>query len=459
MKRFLRITLAFSVAYLLALACLFNGCVSGNSDNGTNSSTHTGTTASTGTLTATGSSTNTDVVNATGLSQKVMCGYQGWFGAPGDGVFDNWQHWTRNRLEPAPDTMTIDMWPDLSDFDQDELFPTAFQFQGGQNACLYSANLEKTVTRHFSWMKDYGIDGAFVQRFVWSLRNQRKKTFRDNVLSHCMEGASQHGRVFALMYDISGTDESELVSMITSDWRHLVDNMSITDSPRYLRFNGLPLVGIWGMGFTDRPGTIENCETIIEFFKNNPETKYRAALMGGVPTYWRTGTNDSKSGYSGVYASFDIISPWTVGRYKYDSEVDSFRTSLVEPDLTLTDSLGQDYMPVCFPGFSWANIMENAALLNQIPRRGGNLLWRQAYNWLDAGCDSLYVAMFDEVDEGTAIYKVLPTQDDLPSTGLFLPLNADGETLPSDWYLRLTGEAGKALRGEIPLTTQRPIDP
>ncbi len=41
----------------------------------------------------------------------------------------------------------------------------------------------------------------------------------------------------------------------------------------------------------------------------------------------------------------------------------------------------------------------------------------------------------------------------------FLPLEADGETLPSDWYLKLADYAGRMLRKEIAPTSARPIDP
>ena len=71
----------------------------------------------------------------------------------------------------------------------------------------------------------------------------------------------------------------------------------------------------------------------------------------------------------------------------------------------------------------------------------------------------IYGAMFDEVDEGTAMFKLAPTDAQLPAQGSFVPLNIDGEALPSDWYLRLAGEGSKMLRGEIPLTSLRPINP
>ncbi len=65
-----------------------------------------------------------------------------------------------------------------------------------------------------------------------------------------------------------------------------------------------------------------------------------------------------------------------------------------------------------------------------------------------------------EVDEGTAIFKVTANASDLPvPTGGWLALDADGHSLPSDWYHRLTGEAQLMLEGRIPLKSRIPIDP
>jgi hypothetical protein len=55
----------------------------------------------------------------------------------------------------------------------------------------------------------------------------------------------------------------------------------------------------------------------------------------------------------------------------------------------------------------------------------------------------IYVAMFDEVDEATAIFKCAqnpPSGDDAKFVG--------HEGLPSDFYLKVTGQAGKLLRDE-----------
>jgi hypothetical protein len=60
-----------------------------------------------------------------------------------------------------------------------------------------------------------------------------------------------------------------------------------------------------------------------------------------------------------------------------------------------------------FPGFSWYNLKNGATAINKIPRDGGRFMWRQAYRYIsNPNINTLYLAQFDEVDEGTAIFKV-----------------------------------------------------
>jgi hypothetical protein len=63
----------------------------------------------------------------------------------------------------------------------------------------------------------------------------------------------------------------------------------------------------------------------------------------------------------------------------------------------------------------------------------------------------LYVAMFDEVDEGTAIFKCNPNPP-LSEFDQFLSL----QETPVDHYLKLVGEASKGMRGEIEIKRQMP---
>ena len=114
-------------------------------------------------------------------------------------------------------------------------------------------------------------------------------------------------------------------------------------------------------------------------------------------------------------------------------------------------------MPVIWPGFSWHNLYNDSSF-NQIERQGGNFYWRQVYNTISSGAKMIYVAMFDEVDEGTAMFKLVAESDQLPVDATLVSLDVDGYKLPSDWYLQLGGETGSMLRGEIPLSQQMPIE-
>lgn len=394
------------------------------------------------------------VVDPTTLHRKLLMGYQGWFACPGDGSLPNrWVHWFRNNT-PIASNATVDFWPDIAELDADELFATSMTLPSGAPARVYSAFKQKTVVRHFQWMQDHQLDGVFLQRFTSELGDPAFFALRNQVATNVQAGAEKCGRVFAIMYDISGQPTNTLVSRLTNDWLYLVNTQRVTSSPRYLRHNGKPVVAIWGFGFSGRSDTPAQATAAINFFKAAGCT-----VMGGLPTYWRTLNNDAQTNaaWAGVFRSFDVISPWSVGRYGDLAGADNFAANLIEPDLAEAVLNGRDYMPVIWPGFSWKNL--NNGPLNQIPRNGGSFYWRQAYNAIATGCTMIYGAMFDEVDEGTAMFKLAPTPAELPAQGTFVPLNIDGLNLPSDWYLRLADEAGRMLRGEIALQPTVPIAP
>ena len=70
------------------------------------------------------------------------------------------------------------------------------------------------------------------------------------------------------------------------------------------------------------------------------------------------------------------------------------------------------------------------------------------------GAEMIYVAMFDEIDEGTAIFKCakkVPVGE-----SLFVPLE---EEVESDHYLKLVGEAGKVLRKEKAVAFDASLNP
>ena len=110
---------------------------------------------------------------------------------------------------------------------------------------------------------------------------------------------------------------------------------------------------------------------------------------------------------------------------------------------------GVDYRRVIFPGASFSNVVKHLKR-NGTPRRAGDFMWRQAYWCARMGLD-IFVANFDEFDEGTAIAKCAPDSRFVPRNQWFLTLDADGTHVSSDYYLRLTGDIAEMIRGERPI--------
>jgi hypothetical protein len=407
------------------------------------------------------------------LDYKVMMGYQGWFLAPGDGSATNnpWNHWFKSGTTPDAVNLTVDMWPDMSEYS--DKFNTNMTYANGSNAQLFSSYSLSTTRKHFEWMSNYNVYGIYLQRFLSAVDVQSSGSFeaKNKVLENVMISATEYNRKFAVMYDVSiggNVTDATMYAKIVADWEYLVDTYDILNKPEYVKQNGKPVVAIWGIGFKDRGLTTATSQAIIDYFKTNAAPKYRAYVMGGVPEGWRTrsGASETGVGWTAVYNSLDMISPWSVGRYSNNSGADSFKTNNIVPDLAVCNTNNKDYMPVIWPGFSWKNLKSNSTpssieTLNQIPRNGGGFYWRQAYNAVQAGVKFIYVAMFDEVDEGTAMFKITDITAKLPiqAQDILVSLDIDGLNLPSDWYLKLADQTQKMLDGTIPLTSDIPLTP
>lgn len=395
-------------------------------------------------------------VDASTLTGKVMCGYQGWFGTPGDGTGRGWVHYgAGRRLEPG--RCTFDLWPDTSEMGADEKCPTAFRHADGSTAYLFSSANRKTVLRHFKWMRDYGIDGVFVQRFGVSVRSARGLDVRNTVTAHCRQGANLHGRTYAMMYDLSGLQAGEVRRVVMADWKLLVDRMKVRTDEAYARHAGKPVVAVWGVGFSDnRRYTLAECAELVDFLANDP--KYgRNTVMLGVPFWWRTLQRDAvgDKALHAVIRKAHIVSPWSVGRYRTPKEASAHAREAWVGDIAWCRRSGLEFMPVVFPGFSWQNLMKargQRAKLDQIPRLKGRFLQQQYDNARAIGATMVYQAMFDEIDEGTAIFKCTNT----PPVGASKFLTYEG--LPADHYLRLVGKATLMIRNSAKERASRPDD-
>ncbi len=275
---------------------------------------------------------------------RVMCGYQGWFRAEGDGSGEGWGHYGTNRQLDA-EHLKVDLWPDVTEYPQ--TYPTPFRLPDGSPARVFSSWDASTVDLHFRWMKDYGIDGVFMQRFFGATRTPESRKKSRVILGHALKASQTRGRALAVMYDLSGLKATgEDCASVIQDWKELVDELRITQQ--------------------------------------------------------------------------------------------------------------LDYAPCVYPGFSWYNLNRGKPggprPLDQIPRDGGQFYWNLIRTAAKSGAKMLYVAMFDEIDEGTAIFKCANQPPDPGAPAKLLSLQG----VPADHYLRLTGLAGRIIRGELPVTTELP---
>lgn len=387
------------------------------------------------------------------LKGKVICGYQGWFNCYGDGSPVNaWRHWSGGSLRtpdqiPAKGSLTFEAWPDMTEYPDNCLYPTGFAPLGnGKPSRLFSSPCEKVIDLHFSWMKQYGIDGIALQRFLGETKIPAYRQQRDSISVNIMKASEKYGRIFYLMYDMSAND----TSLFQNDLLHLEKDLPIFCSPNYVHQNGRPVICLWGFGFTHRPEVPKKSLALIRWLHDKGYY-----VIGGVPANWRSGTVDSYPGYENVYKAFDMLSPWSVGRFKTMAEADTFRIKYLDPDLKWCKEHHQAYQPVAFPGFAWSNW--NGGSPNMIARDKGNFMWRQITNIKASGNETLYIAMFDEYDEGTAIAKLADSYLSVPTDQHFLTSSADGSYVSSDFYLRLVARAALLMRNEIAISDQHEL--
>lgn len=370
------------------------------------------------------------------IRNLVMAGYQGWFNTPEDGAGLGWKHFEKEK-EFKLGKCTIDLWPDVSEYEK--TYETAFKLPDETPAKVFSSYDASTTDLHFKWMKQYGIDGVFMQRFVVSIRNQKGKDNYNKILNNAVLSAEKYDRAICLMYDLSGMEAGE-EDILICDWKELCEKYKLVsrNNNHYVYHHGKPLVAVWGIGFNDRRKYgYEQVKKIIDFLKSEG-----CSILVGVPTHWRTLTIDAVSDTRllELVKQADIVHPWLVGRFD-NNTYEPYRKS-IEEDIKWCKANGKDYMPVLFPGFSWHNMKKDAPQ-NMIPRLGGRFFWQQVKGAVDAGAESLYLAMFDEIDEGTAFFKCTNT----PPVGESSFITYEGEA--PDHYLWLAGEAAKYLRGEL----------
>ena len=379
-------------------------------------------------------------VDASTIRHKVLAGYQGWAGAR-----STWDHWSNDGAAPNPASKNahFEMVPQTFEYPSAALRDTAYKHSGNGSAVrLYENAASGVVDLHFRWMADYGLDGVLLQRFISECTKPGPALDQHNaILRQADAAAAAHGRAYAMMWDMSGANGATWDADIKADYGAHVRNY--TGRPQYLREGGRPVVCIFGIGLSGHTQATPSAALALIRWLQEEQGLY---VIGSGPYYWREGGHDALDGFGAVHAAFDAIMPWAVGRYNTAAKFAGL-LPLIEGDAKLTSGRGQGYAPIAYAGYSY----RDSGKVNFIKRYAGKFLGAQtdAFLKLD-GATFYYIAMFDEVQEGTAIYKFAANESESAAAGGgegFVTASSDGVDCPGDLYLTLAGQYAAAAKG------------
>lgn len=370
-----------------------------------------------------------------------VAGYQGWFRCPQDDARNRWTRWFRhegNRLVP-----TVDMWPDLAEVNIEDRCDSGLKDSSGNPVWVFSSLNKRISLLHAQWAFDYNIDALAMQRFVNYLKDPIRIKQFDSVLKNMRESLKEKSRGYFLMYDISG-GSGDWQGDIISDIARL-EKMGIFDDKHYVYNGERPLVAIWGFGVPGRPGKPSELVKIVDQLISGEHLNRRFSVMGGVTHQFRklaSADIDSEK-WTNLFKSFDIISPWYVGAIPNTESVIKFSQNHIVPDKKWSESHNVYFMPTLFPGFSWVNLKNGDWPENQIARDCGKFYAEQIRMMDILKIKMAFTAMFDELDEATAIFKTIPSKNREPKGIKNITLDEDGCYMESDYYLKLASQLSK----------------
>ncbi|MCL2488100.1 MAG: hypothetical protein FWE80_05385 [Oscillospiraceae bacterium] len=366
---------------------------------------------------------------------KTVTGFQVWFG-----TWHNWFNW-------RPDSLNMDVWPDTADYPETSLLPSNFGTLGsGEPARLFHSKDPDVLDVHFRWMEENNIDGAAVQRF-YGYGNPNKMA-SSAYLEDLAGAAEAHGRSYYMMYDMSGQPANsdwkvnQVVEYTKLDFINNIEGRGFCSGPMYAHAGGKPVVCLWGLSSGDTNFT--TYFIAYELTRWFTERGYYV-IIGTPENDFRNVTDE----WFEIYTMCGMISPWNVGRYGVNNAYSSM-TDRCRRDLEWCSRYGIEYQPTMLVGSAWTNMKHHEwngnYSYNDNPRNQGQFLWNQARAALEQGAKNLYIAMFDEYDESTAIMKAGSDYFDIPvGKQYFLTLSADGYWIEQDFYLRAVGDANRLL--------------
>ncbi|KAI1451500.1 hypothetical protein F4805DRAFT_451247 [Annulohypoxylon moriforme] len=360
------------------------------------------------------------------LNGKLFVGYQAWFRKPLED--DGNSHWTTDTPSPEVGHVGVDMIPNITGYPSECLFDTPFTPPDGGKAQFYTNDCEGVVDLHFKIMADKGISGAFMQRFYGYINEANGGWL--NILNYTQIAAEKYGRGFVIEYDLNGaaTASTNVTSTFLADLAAL---SSITSSPAYMHHDGKPVLEIWGFGIVTEV-TVDDGIAIVTALKN---AGWYVIL--GVQQAWHAElAADQSGGYGPVYRLADMIQPWTVGAYDINSYGSFHDGRQAVEDADALRDLGIASSIVVWPGGSSSNANPSDPF-DHFPRWNGTFYQKQLDGAVNLKPNFIFGAMFDEVNEGTAILPLLRNKE-LPTNQRFLGIDDDMEP---DAYVKMAGDA------------------
>ncbi|WP_374225197.1 hypothetical protein [Streptomyces sp. ISL-98] len=118
---------------------------------------------------------------------------------PGNTLGPGTVSWAWAGSAPAQDAANtgIKSWPDMREYTMS--YHTGYAALGnGQAAALFSSYDQQSVDTHFTWMQQYGIDTAALQRFK---PTGGESPARDAMAAKVRSAAESQGVKFYIMYD------------------------------------------------------------------------------------------------------------------------------------------------------------------------------------------------------------------------------------------------------------------
>ncbi|MBO5797784.1 MAG: hypothetical protein J6R77_05495 [Clostridia bacterium] len=315
----------------------------------------------------------TDVNNVLGAS---VFGYQLWFTATASQT--GWVHWGEGDYpNPAPGNgnLSFDVYPYVQDYLDNgaTLHKSNLGLLGnGSQSVLFTSKDVQIVETHFQWLEDYGLDCMAIQRFGFGDGGKKIGDAQNHLLT-VQTMAEKYDKTFYVMYDVTGQgghDSDTFYERMTNDWVLNVEQTGVASSTHYAHADGKPVVCIWGIsGEDDLADNYPNGETATRMIRWFQERGY-FVIVGTPDNGYATRTGDNLE----PFTTADMISPWTVGRYDYNS-VGNWLSRNLNTDLAFCEKYDVEYQPVIFPGFSWITMKHtgkpNAFPVWQVSSSGG----------------------------------------------------------------------------------------